>query len=229
MSHIESVYILMFVSGLLGSIGHCIGMCGPVVAACSLHIRRGHIFPHLLYNLGRIATYSTIGGIMGLTGSFVGVAGSIEKFQNMAMAVIGLAMVLMGVSMLGYLPGLKKLEAKNPLSHLVIRFVKLFPRDGGAGVYFPLGLLMGFIPCGLLYTAFVAAAGAGVDAPDQASGLLRGLLMLFLFGVGTMPALLVLGSAVSITGERLRGWFYRASALAMMLAGVVFVWRALRL
>ena len=219
MSHIESVYILMFVSGLLGSIGHCIGMCGPVVAACSLHIRRGHIFPHLLYNLGRIATYSAIGGIMG----------SIERFQNMAMAVIGLAMVLMGVSMLGYLPGLKKLEAKNPLSHLVIRFVKLFPRDGGAGVYFPLGLLMGFIPCGLLYTAFVAAAGAGVDAPDQASGLLRGLLMLFLFGVGTMPALLVIGSVVSFTGERLRGWFYRASALAMMLAGVLFVWRALRL
>jgi len=223
---IKSVYILMFVAGLLGSLGHCLGMCGPIVAACSFHIEKGRLVPHLLYNLGRVATYGILGAVMGLTGSFAGVAGAWQDFPKLALAGVGLVMALMGLSLLGYLPGLKKLAEINPLSPLVLRSLKLFSRDGGTGAFFPLGLLMGFIPCGLLYTAFIAAAGAGVEAGDRVLGLVRGLFMLLLFGVGTMPALLILGSTLSRLREGLRGWFYRAAALSMIGAGIIFLYRA---
>jgi sulfite exporter TauE/SafE len=84
-------------SGLLGGFGHCIGMCGPVVIAYTSNLRERKYIPHFLYNLGRITTYSIIGGIMGLTGSFVGVTQFIEGFQNIVMVFIGALMVIMGL------------------------------------------------------------------------------------------------------------------------------------
>lgn len=227
----DSLYILMFGSGLLGGFGHCIGMCGPVVTAYALNSNERRYIPHFLYSAGRITTYSLVGGIMGLTGSFVGVAESMHRFQNILMAATGLLMILMGIASAGWLPGLKKLESKNPLSKITINFLRHIRNAGGAGVFFPLGLVLGFLPCGLLYTAFIAAAGAGIEAGDieagdQVRGFLSGMSMLFLFGLGTVPAMFILGKIVSLAGERLRGIFYKTSALLMISAGIIFIVRA---
>jgi sulfite exporter TauE/SafE len=91
-----------------------------------------------------------------------------------------------------------------------------------------MGLVLGFIPCGLLYTALIAAAGAGADSGNQAEGFLRGMLMLFLFGLGTFPALFLVGQVVSLKGQWLRNKLRRGSAVVMVVMGVVFVFRALR-
>ena len=89
-----------------------------------------------------------------------------------------------------------------------------------------MGLVLGFIPCGMSYTAFIAAAGAGVHAASQAEGFLKGMLMLFLFGLGTAPALLLLGSVMSILGQKARLKLHKASSIAMILAGAIFFYRA---
>ena len=105
--------------------------------------------------------------------------------------------------------------------------VKLVTETGTPGAFFPMGLILGFIPCGLSYTAFIAAAGAGVHAASRAEGFLKGMSMLFLFGVGTLPALLLLGSLISVLGQRTRLKLYRASAVTMIVAGTLFFYKAI--
>lgn len=216
----------MFISGLLGGFGHCMGMCGPVVAAYALNPVRKSYLPQLLYNLGRITTYSIIGGVMGLTGSFVGVINPVENFQNIIMAVIGVLMMIMGLAVGGWVP-LRMGKSTVGCTSIVGRMVKFVTETGSAGAFFPMGLILGFIPCGLSYTAFIAAAGAGVDAGSRAEGFLKGMSMLFLFGLGTLPALLLLGGLLSVVGQQTRLKLYRASAIAMIVAGALFLYRAI--
>jgi sulfite exporter TauE/SafE len=221
----ESPYLLIFISGFLGGFGHCMGMCGPVVAAYALNPIKKNYLPQLLYNLGRITTYSIIGGIMGLTGSFVGVIAPVENFQNILMGGIGICMIAMGLVVGGWLP-LTSITNKIGCTTTVGRMVKFVSETGSAGAFFPMGLILGFIPCGLSYTAFIAAAGAGVHAGSRAEGFITGMSMLFLFGLGTLPALLLLGSLISVFGPQIRLKLYRASAFTMILAGALFLYRS---
>lgn len=223
----DSVYALMFVSGFLGGFGHCIGMCGPVVAAHALNSSGPRLLPHLVYNLGRITTYTIVGGIMGFTGSFAGVIHPVENFQNILMAAIGALMVCMGLAVGGWLP---IAAGRGRCGWGRIGSLIGFVADSGSvGAFFPIGLVLGFIPCGMSYTAFIAAAGAGVRAGSPVEGFLRGALMLLLFGLGTAPALLLLGKIVSVLGQSTRLRLYRASSIAMIAAGAIFFYRAVML
>jgi hypothetical protein len=93
--------------------------------------------------------------------------------------------------------------------------------DGGAGRSYPLGLVMGFLPCGLSYSAFVGAAATG--------GLVPGLVFALAFGAGTLPALLLAGWGASRLGARARGVLYRLGGALVALLGVLFVLRGLHL
>lgn len=225
----------MFTSGLLGGFGHCVGMCGPIVATYSLGLECRAIGPHLLYTLGRIVTYSVLGGVIGMTGSFVGVVGSIERLQDIALCLVGIVMIIMALSIGGWIPfsrgkgqGAEGRGNNDSITRFINRAVRFISGARTVGAYFPMGLVLGFMPCGLLYTALIAAAGAGVGARNQAEGFLRGMLLLFLFGIGTSPALLLFGQIVSMKRDWLRGKLYRASALTMIVMGILFVYRAIR-
>jgi hypothetical protein len=85
---------------------------------------------------------------------------------------------------------------------------------------YPLGLALGFLPCGLSYSAFAAAAATGRPA--------RGLVLALAFGLGTLPALLLAGAVVSALSARARGLLYRAGGALVALLGVLFVLRGLR-
>lgn len=236
----DSVYLLMFGSGLLGGFGHCSGMCGPLVATYSLNLstvsgpRLGDsALPHLFYNLGRITTYSIIGGIMGLTGSFAGVVRSIELFQNMTMATIGLLMIIMGLAAAGLFSPARNRDSdaeKNwtasLLSRTVNRMIRFISETRTSGSFYAIGMATGFMPCGLLYTAYIAAAGAGAGADSRTEGFLRGMLMLFLFGLGTAPALLLIGRIVALKAAWVRRRLYRLSALFMIALGAIFISRS---
>jgi sulfite exporter TauE/SafE len=217
----------MFTSGLLGGFGHCIGMCGPIVATYSLNLK-GRYLPHLLYNLGRITTYTIIGGIMGLTGSFVGVVKFIKGLQNITMAFAGIMMVLMGLGIGGWLPFLKGKNAPS-LIPFIARAMRSISEVKTISAFYPMGVILGFLPCGILYTAFIAAAGVGMESGNQIEGFLKGMLMLFLFGVGTFPSLFLFGKFVSVIGEKLRGKLYKGSAILIILMGIIFVYRSLKL
>ena len=227
MSFSESTYALMFVSGFFGGFGHCLGMCGPIVAAHAMNAGGRRLFPHCLYNLGRITTYSLVGGLMGLTGSFAGVIRPIENFQNILMAAIGFVMVLMGLAVGGWLPW--SIGQGGCGWNRIGSLVKFVTETGSPGAFFPMGLLLGFIPCGMSYTAFIAAAGAGVHAGSQAEGFVKGMLMLLLFGLGTAPALLLLGGIASVIGQKARLKLHKASSIAMILSGAIFFYRAVAL
>jgi len=228
MFHTDSVYILIFGSGFLGGFGHCIGMCGPVVASYSVNLSKSNYLPHIFYHLGRITTYSIIGGIMGLIGSFVNVIRAIERFQNITMALIGLLMIAVGLSIAGVIPFAKRLEGGG-VQGFIIKAMKVISEGKTVGAYFPMGIVLGFIPCGLLYTAFMAAAGVGASSETQIKGFLKGMIMLFLFGLGTIPSLFLLGYIVTIKVEWIRTKLYKASALLIIIIGLIFTYRALSL
>src|SRR5512139_2056079 len=102
----ESTYPLLFASGLLGGIGHCAGMCGPLVAAFSFNRAEcGGIRPHLLYHLGRVTTYSMAGGVAGFTGSFLDVAAVIAPYQRAVLTATGILIALAGLVLGRWLPG----------------------------------------------------------------------------------------------------------------------------
>lgn len=212
---------LAFMTGLFGGFGHCIGMCGPLVASFAWKQRNAGApaqwLPQVQYHAGRIITYTLVGAVMGLTGSFVNVAGRIAGLQNAIALLAGCMMVLMGLSIAGLWRGSALLE-RHPGAVLASarRFLAL-PQTLRS---IALGLLMGLLPCGLSYTVFIAAAGAG--------GALPGALISFAFGLGTLPAILLFGNAAAMLGSSFRGRIYRAGGIVIIAMGILFIVRGVR-
>ncbi|BDG01906.1 sulfite exporter TauE/SafE family protein [Anaeromyxobacter oryzae] len=212
---------MAFVTGLLGGFGHCLPMCGPLVGAFALAgAPRGTaraLQGQLAYHAGRLTTYAMVGGVMGMTGSFVNVAGRLAGVTAAASVIAGVVMVLMGLGAAGLALSVRRIEARaaGKLSALARTLLE----GGAAGRLYPLGLVLGFLPCGLSWTLFLGAAGTGHPA--------TGLLLALVFGLGTLPALLLAGVATSWLGARARGVLYRAGGLLVAALGVVFVLRGL--
>jgi uncharacterized protein len=214
---------MAFVTGLLGGFGHCIGMCGPLVGSFALATGalgpRRSITGQLAYHGGRITTYAILGAVMGLTGSFVNVAGRLAGIQDVVAVVAGVLMILLGLGAAGVSGALKRLEARA--SARVVRFVRGLLSGGGPGRLYPTGLALGLLPCGLSWTMFLGAAATG-SVPE-------GLLLALAFGIGTVPALLLAGVAGTLVGARARGLLYRAGGVLVSILGGVFVARGLHL
>lgn len=235
MLNIDSIYILLFLSGLFGGVGHCTGMCGPLIITYMIFTGISplqRLKPHLIYHSGRLMSYCLIGGFMGLTGSFVTTVSSISPIQSIAMVLTGAVMVFMGLSMTGLIKRLKILKNKNTLDSFtqgpefgLPPIVTSLLKHGSP---FPLGLINGLIPCGLSYTAFIGAAGLGSSQKEPLIGFLKGLFLLLIFGIGTTPGLLFI-SWLSLKGTTLfRNRLYKLAGLFVVMGGLVFLWRALR-
>jgi len=223
----ESTYPLLFASGLVGGIGHCAGMCGPLVAAFSINrAEGGGVRPHLLYHLGRVTTYSLAGGAAGFTGSFLDVAAVIAPYQRATLTATGILIALAGLALAGWLP--RAGAAPRPGGPgLIAKACRLLAGEGTAAAHFPLGLVLGFLPCGLVYAALLAAAREGMEAADHGGGFLRGFLVMALFGAGTVPALLLVGKAAGALSARARTGFSRVSAVLVAAAGAVLAIRGI--
>ena len=154
---------------------------------------------------------------MGLTGSFVNVAGRLAGFQNVIAVVAGALLISIGLGATGLVRAARGAEQR--LASRVVRGVAGILEGGGPGRLYVTGLVLGFLPCGLSYSAFVGAAATG--------GLPQGLLFALTFGLGTVPALLLVGGASALLSPRLRGTLYRAGGVAVTALGVIFVLRGL--
>lgn len=245
----------MFGTGLFGGAGHCIGMCGPLVATYTISIGLSpleKIKPHLIYHSGRLMSYGIIGGFMGLTGSFISTVKGIQHIQSIAMVLAGVVMILMGLSVIGLRlrtedrrqrtedrqteQKLGRLEARKLRSFLKENFfhnltsaLLLFRASAlMSGSLFPLGLINGVIPCGLSYTAFIGAAGLGASQSEPLVGFLKGMFLLLIFGAGTIPALLLIAMLASKFTGILRKRLYKIAGLFMIVSGLIFIYRALR-
>ncbi len=215
--------LAMLLSGLAGGFGHCISMCGPVVGALTVGETRKGILHILLYNLGRVTTYTILGAMVGLSGSFLVLAASIEQLQRAIMIIAGLSIILMGLSTAEWLPLPSSTKSCNPGNSLIQKIMALFKAPRSIGAYYPMGIVLGFLPCGLTYTALLAAARAAMEAHHPFAGMLQGALMMMLFGIGTAPALILVGKVVNSISGRMRRWFYRVASVIMIATGVWFV------
>ena len=214
-------YILAFTTGLLGGFGHCIAMCGPLVASYTLYekdtfSRFSALLPHLLYNAGRITTYVFIGALMGISGSFVNTAGKLSGIQNTAGILAGVFMIVMGLGITGVFKEIRIMEMHNSL---ILRMMKNVRESDSSWRYFPFGLLLGFLPCGLSYSVFIGAAATG-SMPSA-------MFFVLCFGLGTIPALLLFGLVLTYLSARIRGWIYRTSGVVVIITGIYFLVRGL--
>jgi len=203
-----------FIIGLLGS-AHCIGMCGGLMNALSFALpaqRQGPLrsLPTLLlYNLGRIASYSLAGALVGGLGMLLqGPMGVLGPGLRIA---AGLMLVAMGLYLAGWWHGLAHLErlGGHLWRHVQPLGKRLMPvqRPGQALL---LGALWGWLPCGLTYSTLTLAGALGDWR--QAS------LVMAAFGLGTLPVMLASGAFA----QQLKGWIQRRGVrrlAALMVIG----------
>jgi hypothetical protein len=218
----DPLYTMALATGFLGS-GHCLGMCGAIVAALSLSEpgRRGGPLFHLLYNLGRLTTYGVIGLLVGWLGSLMAYTESFDNFSRYLLLGSDLFIIALGLGTAGAFSRVNfmKLEFAGParVMHGAVARLRRWPAGLAA---LPLGLLFGFLPCGFLYAMAITAA-------QTAAPLKGGLLMLF-FGLGTVPALFLFGSAAHWLSHRARAWMLRGAGLTVALMGLLNLIRHLQ-
>ncbi|MDX2043323.1 MAG: sulfite exporter TauE/SafE family protein [Acidobacteriota bacterium] len=217
---------ILFGLGLVSSL-HCVQMCGPVVVSFSLssgrHTASQQVAAHLAYNVGRVITYGLLGAVAGLTGQVFDLAGRLAGVENIVAIVAGALMIVAGLLMLDLLPH-RWLQRFDPLRYTTKLLRPLGSRltSPTIGSKFVLGLMLGFLPCGLIYAALLKAMAAGT--------VLAGSMTMMAFGLGTVGALFALGvfsSAFSVKLTRLNasGWGSRLTAVSVALLGAVLVWR----
>lgn len=219
----DSLIYMAFVTGLLGT-GHCIGMCGGLVSALSLSEagRQGGWFFHLLYNLGRISTYTFIGAVVGWLGSALAYTDRFKMVTRSLLIGSDVFVILVGLGTAGLFTWLNvsKLDFPGPMKAMTVAVVGL-RRLPPAISALPLGLLFGFIPCGYLYAVAITAA--------QSASVATGALMLFAFGLGTAPSLLLFGGAAHWLSGRARIWMLRLAGLVVAGMGVINLIKHMRM
>ncbi len=211
-------FITPLTIGLIGSF-HCIGMCGPIVVALPLkkHNLISKISGAVLYNSGRVITYSVLGILFGLLGQGIHMAG----FQQWTSILLGAAMI---VSVLFPFFFREKITLGNLFTgfsaRLIVRLRKLFT-DRSYFSLLMIGLLNGLLPCGLVYVAIAGAISSGT--------VLTGALFMTLFGIGTIPLLLVATLASDAIGQRVRSKMQKVVPYFVFMLGVLFILRGMSL
>ncbi|HUB32658.1 MAG TPA: sulfite exporter TauE/SafE family protein [Bryobacteraceae bacterium] len=211
-------FSLMLSLGLVSGM-HCLGMCGPIVLAYSLPLgRRGVWRAHLSYNAGRILTYMLLGALAGAAGGGLGVLGRMAGLATGARIFAGAAMIVAAVCMIGFGPSSGLITIRK--GGIAGRFHRAAGRLLLASrEKFTLGLLLGFLPCGLVYAALLKAM--------ESAGALSGALTMLAFGLGTAVALLAAGAVSSLAAVRVGRWSNRLAAVSIAIAGAVLLWRGL--
>ncbi len=224
MSFIDPLYLIFLTTGFTVGFGHCIGMCGPIVVSLSLNLKGKNLFlPHLLYNAGRVITYTVLGGVMGATGSFTLVAAHIAGIQKGAMIFAGIIIIIMALAMSGWVPlGRVFGDYYNP-DGIITRGFRKLSQVKSTATYFPIGLLLGLLPCGPVYTALLAAAGAGMNTAGTLEGIIKGMAVMMSFGIGTIPALFIVAKLIDMGWLKKREIIYRIGTILMIFVGLYFV------
>lgn len=208
-------YSMLFIIGLLSSV-HCIGMCGGInISQCmptsiKSNTKAGFwqaVSPSLLYNLGRVISYTIIGGVVGSIGSAISFSGSLKGAIQLT---AGIFMVIMGINMLNLLPNLRKLNLRIPKSLALI----INRQKNGKGPLY-VGLLNGLMPCGPLQAMQLYALSTGSP--------LQGALSMFLFSLGTVPLMFALGALSSSLSKKFTSKMHTASAVLVIVLGMTML------
>lgn len=197
--------IALFVVGLLTSV-HCVGMCGGInLSQCLVtenSSSKDKLKSNLLYNAGRVISYTVLGGLVGLLGSVV----SINGVARGAVALFaGSFMIIMGLNMLNVFPALKRLSVFIPKS-----WNKTLKKKNNSPFY--IGLLNGLMPCGPLQSMQLFALSTG--------SLVQGALSMFVFSIGTLPLMFGFGFLGTMLSKKSTAIMMKVSAALVVLLGL---------
>lgn len=204
-------YGMLFIIGLLTSV-HCVAMCGGIcltqcVPKDENRKSRSHfaaLRPSLLYNTGRVISYSLLGGIVGAIGSVISFSGSMKGFVQI---LAGAFMVIMGLNMLKLFPQLRRFNLRMPKL-----FAKKLYAIRSSTSPFYIGLLNGFMPCGPLQAMQLYALSTGSPV--------KGALAMLLFSAGTVPLMFTFGSISTILNKKFTSKMMTVSAALVILLGI---------
>ncbi len=213
-------YVTAFLAGALGGV-HCIGMCGGVVGALVYGLpqaarrQASTLLPFVLaYNLGRICTYTVGGAITGYLGFIA--ADWVSEYRSWFFLRIAAALLMIGFGLYiaGWWMGLSRLERLGARLWRRIQPIgtRLFPIHRWRQALL-LGILWGWLPCGLVYAVLVWSFAAG--------GWREGAMLMLSFGTGTMPLLVLLGfTAGRLTASLQRRAVRRIAGATVMVFGL---------
>lgn len=169
-----------------------------------------HLLPTVLYNAGRVLSYTVIGGALGAVGMLFGLGSSVgvsSLLQGIVKLIAGVFMVIMGINMLNLAPPLKKLTLKMPKW---LR-AKTNSKKKSAKSPFIVGLLNGFMPCGPLQSMQLIALAT--------ANPLTGALSMLMFSLGTVPLMLCFGSIVATLGKKFTNIVMTVGAILVAVMG----------
>ena len=215
-------YGMLFIVGLLTSV-HCIAMCGGINLSQCIPVADDDngktpenkiIIPALLYNMGRVISYSVIGFLLGGIGMLLtggGGTGIPLLLQGILKIIAGLFMVIVGINMLGWIPVLRKLQIRFP-QRLADKINKKRRRENRP---FFIGLLNGLMPCGPMQSMQIIALGSGNPVSGAAAMLM--------FSLGTVPLMLGFGSMVSALGKKYTKIVMRVGSILVVVLGLAML------
>lgn len=213
MNNIDLLVILS--TAFLGSVGHCIGMCGGIVVAYSSNKidktsswGKQTIF-HLAYNFGRVTTYTILGAMFGLLGRAIAFT---PTTKGVLFVLTGILMILAGLSLVGNLKFLNSAELSISKNAWYQNSFRKLISSKSLQSFFLLGMLNGIIPCGLVYSFAIFAASTASP--------LWGAIVMATFGLATIPALFFLGSITKFLQKgSLRGTMMKLAAMLVVFYG----------
>lgn len=201
-------YGMLFVIGLLTSL-HCVAMCGGInlsqsVQQDAVNSGKSPLIPSLLYNTGRVVSYTLVGGIVGAAGSVISFSGAMKGAVQIA---AGIFMVIMGLNMLNLFPALRKLTPGIPKL-----FASKIYRNRHSKAPFVVGLLNGLMPCGPLQAMQLYALSTG--------SLIKGALSMLIFSLGTVPLMFGLGALSTYLSRKFTRKMMAVCAVLVVFLGI---------
>ncbi len=207
-----------FFVGLVGSL-HCIGMCGPIAVALPVPDSSNLSFftGRILYNLGRVVTYSFLGAVFGLLGGRIALAGA----QQVVSIVLGVVIIIAVLLPQKYKNFFAQHPAIQKLAQPLKSNIGMLFKKGTFSAMFLIGILNGFLPCGLVYVALAGAIASG-DA-------ISGAAVMILFGLGTVPAMFAASVFGKFINIGIRTKIRKAVPVLAIILGVIFILRGMNL
>ncbi len=211
--------LVLLLTGLAGSLGHCVGMCGPLVLLAGARYPRQGLAStpfHLIYHTGRILVYALLGFAAGGIADVLGAMARVARLPGVLSLLAGLAVIVAGLSYMGVLPFWRRsLNSGGWWDRSMKRVMKT---PGAPGV-FALGMLNGLLPCGLVYEALLIAAASARPAV-AALGML-------IFGAATSPTLVIFGVGAQLLSAGFRQRMVWVGGIVVVIAGLDLVVRGL--
>jgi len=206
--------------GLVGSV-HCAGMCGPIAISLpykvGIQTKEETFMKIFLYNLGRVVTYSFMGAVFGLVGKGFFTMG-IQKWLLIILAVL---LILVAVFSIDVESKALKIPFINRFNNKLKTTLARLLKKATIKTFFYIGILNGFLPCGLVYMAIAAAIATG--------SVVSSVLYMALFGLGTMPMMMALGYGGNFIGQKFKRILRKLYPVFMILFAIFFLMRAFKI